>query len=86
MRIVQLLDQGMGGEVRTPFFADMIAWLDVLPHSLRVFLRRWSGIDDVVTGDEELVKAAAVRKPGAATKTALSDSSDLESDASSDGE
>ena len=48
LKIVRMLEQGKGGEIRTPFYAAAVAWLDVLPHSIRLLLKRWSGLDSVV--------------------------------------
>lgn len=48
LKIVALLDQGMAGEVRTPVYAALIPWLGVLPDAVRIALRRWSGVDEVV--------------------------------------
>lgn len=48
LKIVRLLDQGMGGEIRAPFYAARIAWLSVLPAAVRIFLRNWSSVDYVV--------------------------------------
>ena len=79
LRIVEMLDRGVGGEISLPFYAGLIPWLDVLPVSIGRGLRKWSGLDDVVKVQEGLLEtldAAAQGKesPGEEDEDETSDS------------
>ncbi|KAL9630986.1 MAG: hypothetical protein Q9164_006133 [Protoblastenia rupestris] len=45
VRVVEMIDQGLGGEVRMPEFAKWVGCLGVLPMGLQRGLRWWSGLD-----------------------------------------
>jgi short-subunit dehydrogenase len=44
-RIVQMIDDGESGEIRSPFYASWIPVLGALPAGVQALLRRWSGLD-----------------------------------------
>lgn len=46
VRIVALLDAGLGGEVKVPTYAAWIAWMGVLPLGVKRVVRGWSGVDE----------------------------------------
>ena len=78
LRIVKLLDEGRGGEVRTPFYAAQIGWMDVLPACIKSFLRSWSGVDHVVQVAESM-KQTAEGKRSAVQTQAKSEMSETDS-------
>ena len=43
--IVNMIDSGLSGEIRIPFYADWIPIFQALPVSLQQMLRTWSGLD-----------------------------------------
>ena len=43
--IVKMIDSGLSGEIRLPFYADWIPILQSLPVGLQQVLRNWSGLD-----------------------------------------
>ena len=43
--IVKMIDSGMSGEIRIPFYADWVPMFQILPVSLQQVLRSWSGLD-----------------------------------------
>ena len=43
--IVKIIDSGMSGEIRVPFYADWIPIFQALPASLQYVLRSWSSLD-----------------------------------------
>ena len=48
MRIVEMVDKGLGGEIRMPAYAACVAWVGVLPMAVQRGVRWWSGIDEAV--------------------------------------
>ena len=53
VRIVETLDKGEGGVVSEPAYARWITWVGVLPMSLQMLVRRWSGVDEQFGGREQ---------------------------------
>jgi hypothetical protein len=43
--IVNMIDSGLSGEIRIPFYANWIPIFQALPVSLQQVLRTWSGLD-----------------------------------------
>ena len=43
--IVKMIDSGLSGEIRVPFYADCVPIFQALPVSLQQVLRSWSGLD-----------------------------------------
>ena len=43
--IVKMIDSGLSGEIRIPFYADWVPVFQALPVSLQQVLRSWSGLD-----------------------------------------
>jgi hypothetical protein len=43
--IVNMVESGESGEIRTPFYAQLAPLLNVLPVGLQAIVRRWSGLD-----------------------------------------
>lgn len=50
VRIVDLLDKGVGGEVRMPAYAAWIGWMGVLPVGVMTVMRGWIGVDEQFGG------------------------------------
>lgn len=48
MKIVGMIDRGEGGEVRIPAYANLIAWMGVLPVGLQKLMRAASGVDEAI--------------------------------------
>lgn len=88
MGIMQLLDQGKGGEVRLPAYAALIPWLFVLPCGVARFLRGFSGVDAVVDGGEGGAIANGSLGKGSRVEVAVDDveGSDVEMMSSDDDE
>ncbi len=50
VKIVALLDAGLGEEVRVPTYAAWVAWMGVLPVGVSRLLKGWSGVDEQFGG------------------------------------
>ncbi|KAL8824819.1 MAG: hypothetical protein Q9191_004803 [Dirinaria sp. TL-2023a] len=48
VKIVDMIDRGEAGEVRMPAYANMIAWMGVLPVGIQRLLRAVSGLDEAM--------------------------------------
>ncbi|KAK5005813.1 hypothetical protein LTR28_007247, partial [Elasticomyces elasticus] len=48
--IVELVDEGMSGEISMPLYARWVQWLGVLPVGLQRVIRGLSGLDGAMRG------------------------------------
>jgi hypothetical protein len=53
-----MIDDGRGGEIRMPFYAQWAPALAVLPFGVQKLLRQWSGLDKAATTLSKVKKAA----------------------------
>ena len=87
VRIVDMIDQGRGGEIRFPEFVRWVAVVDILPVSIQKWFRWWSGVDTAMVRPGEAEKDPDSEQTTEGTTDVKSDTEEdeeEESDNSSD--
>ena len=77
IKIVNTIDQGRGGEIRLPFYAEWAVLQAALPMSVQQLLRWFSGIDQAVAasrGAEDISPAKQILKASDDDSSSLEDS------------
>ena len=55
MRLVKMVDEGRGGRISLPAYAEWIEVLGVLPVGVQKLLRDWAGVDTALAAAEARV-------------------------------